>query len=149
MQFRDRIFSWDKFCLFDVVALAMVAMMASWIFGCGAGQYDKALNTSSKALQVSWTSFERWDEYHQNKIIDGCTPELGDEEYRRCADTLGAYYMKRAVVLEAYASAWNFLAIAALEPRGENLFEAARRIKILYETIDELKKTVNYKEKQP
>lgn len=111
--------------------IATVALLFA-VAACGADARQKALRTSLQALNASREGFVAWDARAQAELVTQAPSlEAGHAALRAHRD-------RRDPVVGLFVAAYSALALAALEPTGENLLRAAEDARRLYEAIRKL-----------
>lgn len=108
---------------------AVALIVAFVVTACGGNSQQKALRASYVSLNAARDGFLAWTEARQEAIVRKATTA---EEAK---NGIAAHREKQQLVFNMFSSAYEALALAALEPKPENLDEALARIQRLRELI--------------
>ena len=97
------------------------------------GGHDKALRVALTSLDTARDGFVAYDARRQQSIVQEAS------SYEAGVSALKKYRTDREPVLHSFQIAYATLALAALEPKAENLQVAADAVKKLYEQIKALR----------
>jgi hypothetical protein len=108
---------------------AVALIIAFVVTACGGNAQQKALKASYVSLNAARDGFLAWTEARQEAIV---RKAMTAEEAKA---GIAAHREKQQLVFNTFSSAYEALALAALEPNAENLDEALARIQRLRELI--------------
>lgn len=108
-------------------------LLALTLTACGASARHKALQTAYVSVNTARDGFLAWTESRQEMIVRTASSA---EEARRNID---AHRNKQQLVVNYFSVVYEGLALAALEPKEENVAEVLARVRQLHALI---KKTI-------
>lgn len=97
------------------------------------GGHDKALRVALTSLNTARDGFVAYDARRQQDIVQEAP------SYEEGVSALKKYRTAREPVLHSFQAAYAALALAALDPKVENLQTAALDVKKLYDLIQKLR----------